>query len=195
MVSLIFPASGAALAVNVALLFPASTVTEAGTATLELLPVSVTRTPAPDAVLLRVTEHVLELPCCIDAGMQPMDARFGEVTTLRGNVVTAPFSVAVNIAVRSIVGLPALAEKFTPLDPAGTSTLAGTDTDELSLVSVTVTPPAGAAAVRLTVHWAEDAVAMTPGLQLRLASDTLEERSVRVAVCVTPEELADNTGV
>ena len=73
--------------------------------------------------------------------------------------------------------------------------LAGTVTSELSLVSVTVKPPAGAIPVRLTVQLAEDVVAMAPGVQLRLASDMPPDRTVSVAVCVTPEELADSMGV
>jgi hypothetical protein len=171
MVALMFPASDAALAVKVALLLPASIVTEAGRATLALLLASVTPTAAPEAVLLSVTEQVLELPCCMFAGMQLTDATFGEVRTARGNVVSAPFIVAVKMAVKSVTGVPAVAEKPTLLDRAGTRTLAGTDTAGLSLVSVTVRPPAGAIPVRLTVQLAEDVVAMAPGIQLRLASD------------------------
>jgi hypothetical protein len=75
------------------------------------------------------------------------------------------------MAVKSVTGVPAVAEKPTLLDRAGTRTLAGTDTAGLSLVSVTVRPPAGAIPVRLTVQLAEDVVAMAPGIQLRLASD------------------------
>jgi len=170
-VSLMSPASAAAEAVKVAWLFPASIVTEAGTVTLELLLASVTPTPAPEAALLSVTEHVLELPCGMFAGMQLMDATFGEVSTVRGNVVIAPLIVAVNMAVKSVTGVPAVAEKTTLLDPAVTRTTPGTVTAWLSLVNVTVRPPAGAFPVRFTVQLAEDVVAMAPGVQLRLASE------------------------
>lgn len=195
MMPLMFPAFAAALAVKVAWLLPASIVTEPGTVTLGLLLESVTLTPAPEAVLLIVTEHVLEPPCGMFAGMQPTDATFGEVRTVMGAVFTAPFMVALNIAVKSVTGVPAMAEKPTLLDPAGTRTLAGTVTAELSLVRVTVKPPTGAGAVKLTVQLAEVAVAIAPGKQLRLASDVLPACTVSVAVFVTPEEVADSTGV
>jgi hypothetical protein len=172
-VSLMLPVSDAALAVKVALLLPASIVSEAGTATLGLLLASVTPTPTPEAVLLRVTEQVLEPPCGILAGLQLMDATFGEVRTVSGAVFTVPFIVALSRAVKSVTGVPAMAEKPTLLDPAGTRTLAGTVTIELSLASVTVNPPSGAAAVKLTVQLAEVVVAMAPGAQVRLASDAL----------------------
>jgi hypothetical protein len=130
---------------------------------LELLLANFTPTPVPEAALLRVTEHVLELPCAMLAGMQLTDATLAEVRTVRGNVVKAPFIVAVNMAVKSAAGLPAVAENATLLDPADTRTLAGTVTAGLLLV--------GAVPVRLTVQLAEDVVAMAPGVQLRLASD------------------------
>lgn len=191
MVSLMFPASDAALAVKVALLLPICTVTEPGTATLGLLLASATPTLAPDTVLLSVTEQLLELPCAIFAGTQLTDVTLGEVRTLRGNVVTAPFMVALSITVKSLGGVPAVAEKFTLFDPAGTRTLAGTVTTVLSLVSETVTPPAGAFPVRLTTQLAEDVVATAPGVQFRLASDAPLACRVSVALCVTPDEMAD----
>jgi len=171
MVSLMSPASDAAVAVKVAWLFPTSIVTEAGTVTLELLLASFTPTPAPEAALLSVTKHVLELPSGMFAGLQLTDATFGEVSTVRGYVVTAPLIVAVNMAVKSVTGVPPVAEKTALLDPAVTRTFPGTVTAGLSLVNVTVKPPAGAFPVRVTVQLAEDVVAMAPGVQLRLASD------------------------
>ena len=169
--------------------------TEPGTATLGLLLASVTPTADPEAVLLSVTEHVLELPCATIAGLQLTDATLAEVRTLIGNVVTAPFMVALNIAVKSVTGVPAVAEKLTLLDPAGTRTLAGTLTAPLSLFSETVRPPAGAFPVRVTTQLADDVVAMAPGEQLRLASAAPPDLSVRVVVCGAPEEVADNIGV
>jgi hypothetical protein len=194
-VSLIFPASFAALAVKVALLLPICTVTEPGTATLALLLASVTPTVDPEAVLLRVTEQVLELPCAMFDGLQLTDATLADVRTLIGNVVTAPFIVALNMAVKSVTGLPAVAEKLTLLDPAGTRTLAGTVTATLSLFSETVRPPTGAFPVRLTTQLAEEVVAMAPGEQVRLASAAPPGWSVRVVDCGAPEELADTIGV
>ena len=190
MVSVMLPASDAALAVKIAWLLPAGMVTEPGRATLGLLLASVTPTPAPAAVLLSVTEHVLELPCAMIAGLQLTDATLAEVRTLRGKVVTAPFIVALSITVKSVGGVPAVAAKLTLLDPAGTRTLAGTVTAPLSLVSETVRPPAGALPERLTTQLAEDVVATAPGVQLRLASDAPPACSVSVALCVAPPELA-----
>ena len=194
MVSLMLPASDAALAVNVALLLPGGMVTEPGRATLELLPASVTPTPDPVAVLLSVTEHVLELPWGMFAGLQLTEATLAEVRTLMGNVVTAPFIVALNITVKSVVEAPALAEKFTRFNPARTRTVAGTVTTGLSLFNVIVNPPAGALPVRLTVQAAEVVVATTAGAQLRLASDA-PAWIVSVALCVAPDEMAEREAV
>jgi hypothetical protein len=90
--------------------------------------------------------------------------------------------IALNMAVKSVSGVPAVAEKLTLLDPAGTRIFAGTVTAGSSLFSVTVKPPAGAFPVRLTVQVAEDVEAMPPGVQLRLASDMPPARRVSVAV-------------
>jgi hypothetical protein len=195
MLALMLPASDAALAEKFAVLLPTGMVTAAGTITLELLLTNFTVTGAPEAALFRVAEHVLELPCATLAGMQPTDATLAEVRTVRGNVVTAPFIDAVNMTVKSDAGVPAVAEKATLLDPAVTRTLPGTDTAGLSLVTMTVKPPAGAFPVRVRVQLAEVVVAMAPGVQLRFASDALPACTVSVAVCVTPAELADSLGV
>ena len=173
MLTLMLPPSDAALAVKFAVLMPTGMVTVAGTVTLELLLANFTVTAAPEATLLRVTEHVLEVPCATLAGMQLTDATLAEVRTVKGNVVTAPFIDAVNMAVKSVTGLPAVAEKATLLDPAVTRTLAGTDTAGLSLFSMTVKPPAEAFPVRVRVQLAEVVVAMAPGVQPRLASAAL----------------------
>src|SRR4029077_17386560 len=186
------PAFDAALAEKFAVLLPTGMVTAAGTVTLELLLANFTVTGAPEAALFKVAEHVLELPCATLAGMQLTDATLAEVRTVRGNVVTAPFIEAVNVTVKSDAGVPAVAEKATLLDPAVTRTLPGTDTAGLSLVTMTVKPPAGAFPVRVRVQLAEVVVAMAPGVQLRLASDALPACTVSVAVCVTPAELADS---
>jgi hypothetical protein len=166
MVALLFPASTAAAAVKVAVLLPTEAVTVAGMFTLELLLVSATTKPPAAAGLLRVTEHVLEVPARTVAGVHATDTGAGDETTLSENALATPFSVAFSATVRSEVTAPEVAEKPTLADPAGITTLAGTVTTVLLLVSMTIAPPAGATDVMAKVQLAVDAEPIVPGLQV-----------------------------
>jgi len=74
----------------------------------------------------------------------------------------------VRVAVWAVETEATVAVKAPLVAPAATVTLAGTVTLALLLDSATLTPPAGAAALSVTVH-AEVPGATTPaGLQLRL---------------------------
>jgi hypothetical protein len=167
MVALLFPASTAAAAAKVAVLLPTETVTVAGMFTLGLLLVSATTKPPAGAGLLSVTEHVLEVPARTVAGMHATDAGAGAVTTLSKNALATPFTFPFSVTVRSEVMAPEVAEKPTLVDPAGITTLAGTVTTVLLLLSRTIAPPAGAADVMVNVQLAVDAEPITPGLQVR----------------------------
>ena len=63
-----------------------------------------------------------------------------------------PPAVPVSVAVVFDVTAATVALNPAVVDPAGTVTEAGTVTDELLLDSVTTAPPAGAAAVSVTVQ-------------------------------------------
>lgn len=70
----------------------------------------------------------------------------------RLKVLATPFAVAVNVAVWVVVTAVTVAEKAPLVDPAGTVTDAGTVTALLLLARVTANPPAGAAALSVTVQ-------------------------------------------
>ncbi|NWF84226.1 MAG: hypothetical protein HXY18_10390 [Bryobacteraceae bacterium] len=63
-----------------------------------------------------------------------------------------PFSVAVTTAVEAVVMAPAVAVNVALEAPAATVTEAGTDSSELLSDTDTVTPPVGAAPLRVTVQ-------------------------------------------
>ncbi len=70
--------------------------------------------------------------------------------------------------------LPAVAVKLVELEPAGTVTeLAGTGRVELLLDSITSSPPAGAAALNVTVHVVAAPELKVAGLQARLETGSV----------------------
>ena len=73
-------------------------------------------------------------------------------------------------ALASLVTAAAVAVKVAEVAPAATVTEAGTVTAVLSLESVTVAPPVGAAAVRVTVQPLVPGVASVAGLHARVFS-------------------------
>ena len=81
--------------------------------------------------------------------------------------------MAVTVAVCDEVTAATVAEKPAVVDPAATVTFAGTVTDVLLLASRTLTPPVGAAPVRVAVH------ASVPAL---LIEAWLHETAVSVGV-------------
>ena len=77
-----------------------------------------------------------------------------------------PPACAVNVAVWAVVTDDTVAVNPTLVAPAGTVTEAGTTTAVLLLLTATVNPPDGAAAVRDTVHRSVPAPVIEPLEQL-----------------------------
>jgi len=158
-----------AVATKVALLLPAGTVTDPGTVRFALLLLSETVTPPPDAAAVRLTVQVLVPAATSEPGTQLSPASCAgpcEGTTVRLKVCELPFRLAVSCTVIAAVTVAAVITKLTLLLPAGTVTDPGTVRFGLLLLSETVRPPPGAAAVRLTVQVPAPAAASDAGLQL-----------------------------
>ncbi|MFN0168544.1 MAG: hypothetical protein ACKV22_19125 [Bryobacteraceae bacterium] len=140
------------MAVKGALLTPAPMVNVAGTVTDALLLVTVTGSPPAGAALERVTVHALVPPEATDVGEQTSEDTVADVTTVNVAFLDEPFALAVSWALPSGALAATVAVKGALLTPAPTVNVAGTVTDALLLVTVTGSPPAGAALERVTVH-------------------------------------------
>ncbi len=87
------------------------------------------------------------------------------------NALLLPFREAVIVAFDVEAAEPAVAVKLAPLLPDAMRMEGGTVTRELSDESITLTPPEGAAPLRLTVQDAVEGVIKTEGLQARPATE------------------------
>jgi hypothetical protein len=159
--------TAAAVAVNDALDEPEDTVTDAGTVRAVLLLLRFTP-KLPLAALLSVTVQFDDPEPVNDDGEQPRLLRAADVCRVSDEVRVTPLSDAVIVAVESLLKLETAAVKLAVVAAALTVTLAGTlTTVELSL-NVTDSPPAGAAAVNVTVQLDEPAALNVAGVQLRM---------------------------
>jgi hypothetical protein len=96
-------------------------------------------------------------------------------------------ALAVTTAVWSVVTVPTFAVNAAVVAPAGTVTLPGTVVLALLLESVTANPPAGAAALSVTVQEEDPGVFTVPGEQLKLFNVTGGESCVIAIVAPAPE--------
>jgi hypothetical protein len=144
------------VALKVAVVAAAATVTDAGTVRVVLVLVSVTNAPPAGATLVNVTVHVLEAFCPRLAGLHPsVDTRTGAT---RLTVVFAELLLyaAVTVALWSLGMVVVAALNVAVVAAAATVTDTGTVRVVLVLVSVTDAPPAGATLVSVTVHVLEE---------------------------------------
>jgi hypothetical protein len=144
----------AAVALKVAVVVPAATLTDAGTLSEALLLASVTLNPPVGALWVSVTAHVLTPPGPRMAELQATpESGEGTSRVMEAVCVLLP-SVAVTDAFRLLVmEAAAVALKLAVVAPAATETEAGTvSRSRLLLTSVTLAPPLGAAWVSATVH-------------------------------------------
>jgi len=152
---------------------PAATVTEDGTVSAELSSEIATACPPVGAEEVNVTVQ-LEVPGPItQAGLQvrPLNWGVAGAVTVTVAVLDEPLAVAVTVTVVLLVTLPAVAEKFADVLPAGTVTEDGTVSAELLSESDTACPPAGARALSVTVHVLVAPCASDEGEQL--SADTV----------------------
>jgi hypothetical protein len=164
--------TGDVVTVNDAVVVPGATVTEAGTVAIALSLLSATVMPLPVAGAVSVTVPVAVEPSVTDSGeMLRFDSvGLSEVTVKRAVLLTPPA-----VAVITVELVPAVVPETTVNDaavvPAATVTLAGTvAADALPLVSETVRPPAGAAALRVTVPVLVDPSTTVSGFRPRPVS-------------------------
>ena len=137
----------AAVAVNVADVELAGTVTEPGTGSAAaLLDESVTMRPPVGGACVKVIVQVVETPGVTLAGAHASEDTLGRLgTTVTDAVALAP-RVAVNLTVWDDGTEPAVAVNVVELALAATVAVAGTGSAGALLeASVTVLPPAGAA--------------------------------------------------
>jgi len=133
-----------AVALKVALVAPAATVTDTGTLRFALLSLSA-RLVLEGAGWLRVTVQMAALPDDKLVGLQARAETSTGASRLRVLLWDAPFRVAVMVAVWFVVMVPAFAVKVAEVPLAGTVTDAGTVSAALLPEIPTVLPPAGAA--------------------------------------------------
>src|SRR5580658_10739052 len=141
----------AAVALKVAEVLFAGTVTDAGTMSAVLLLESPTALPPNGAAWLSVTVQVLAAPEFTLVGVHARVETSVGATRLKVVFWEAPFRTAVIVADWVAVMVPAVALKVVEVLFAGTVTDAGTVSAVLLLESPTVLPPAGAASFKLIV--------------------------------------------
>src|SRR5436190_705272 len=145
-------ATGCVVMAKLAVVAPAATVTEAGTAAAALLLARVTTTPPAGAAEVSVTVPVLPIPprTAVGFSVKAFSAAGGFTASVAA--FAAPLKVAVMVtAVCAVTGSVVMA-KVAVIAPAATVTDAETIAAlTLLLVSVTTAPPAGAAVASVTV--------------------------------------------
>jgi hypothetical protein len=168
------------VALKVAELAAAATVTDPGTVSVALVFVSVTSAPAAGATFVSVTVQVLEAFAPRLVGLQESDDTSTGATRLI--VVFAELLyVAVTVALWSLGMAPVVALNVAVVAAAATVTDAGTVSVGLVLVRVTIAPPAGAALVRVTVQALDPFRPRLVGLH---ASDDISTGAVRLIVAL-----------
>ena len=143
----------AAVALNVAAVAPAVTVTVAGTVSKALLLASITVEPPVGAVCVNVTVQVLTVLCPKFAGLHTTpDTSTGARRLIVAARELDP-SVAVTVALWLLgIEAAAVALNVAVVAPAVTATVAGTVSSALLLASVTDAPPVNAGCVVVSVQ-------------------------------------------
>jgi len=140
--------------------------------------------PPVDAVASDTVQ--LETPLeCREVGLQTSEILLAVPLSVRLAVFEAPLKLAVTVAVCVDETVPALAVKLAEVAPCGTVMEAGTVSKELPEESATAAPPAGAAAVRVTVQVEDAPEASVAGAH---CTDAIAATgiTVKTAVCVAP---------
>jgi hypothetical protein len=139
---------------------PAATVTLAGTVAEGSELVNDTTAPPAGAEPFRDTVPLAFTPAATDTGLIASETRIAGVTLSDANF-EFPFNSAPIVADAAAGTAAVVIVNEAEVAPAGTMMLAGTLADGSELDRLTVVPPAGAAAVRVTLLLAIDAPPMT----------------------------------
>jgi len=141
-----------ALAVKVAEVVAAATVTEAGTVRAALFLLNATGAPPDGASPDSVTLHVVDAPDTRLVELQVSAERVIGFVKDSDTVLLKPPYAAVTVAVALAGIVPALATKVAEVAPAATVTEAGTVRVALLLLNATGAPPDGAPPDSVTLH-------------------------------------------
>jgi hypothetical protein len=150
MVAVVLLATATVPMLNCALVWPAGTVTVAGTVAALLLLESVTPSPPAAAALDKVTVPVTPVPPTVVLLLSATELTMGAVIFAVA-VCEELLKLAVMVAVTVEVTGAVVTVKPTLVAPAGTVTVAGTWAAALLLESVTASPPVAAGPERVTV--------------------------------------------
>jgi hypothetical protein len=157
------------VAVKLAVVDPAATVTEAGTVTAELLLATLTANPPLGAAAFSVTEQPSVPAPVIDPLTQVSALNTGTlVPSCSAKVLATLLALAVSVTVWAVLTEDTVAVKLAVVDPAATVTEAGTVTAELLLARLTANPPLGAAPLRVTAQLSVPAPVIDELVQFRL---------------------------
>jgi len=137
------------VAVKDVLVWPAATVTVAGTETAVPVLLTATTKPPDGAGPVIVTEPVLELPPITDVGVNVSASTVGRLTVSVPDFVI-PFADAEIVAVTLVETATVAADAVADVAPSETVMVAGTVTAALLEARVTVKPPAGAGPAKET---------------------------------------------
>jgi hypothetical protein len=140
------------VALNVAVVAAAATVTDAGTVKAALLSEIAIAAPPVGAALLRVTVQVLEAFGPRLVGLHASEETTTGATRLIVALAEVPLYVAVTVALWSLAIVPAAALKVADKEPAATVKDAGTVKTALLSEIAIAAPPAGAAFESVTVQ-------------------------------------------
>jgi len=174
----------------------AATVTLTGTVRLALLLLRVTTEPPVGAAPLSVTVQALVPGPVSAAGLHDSRLAMTLIGALRlmAELALAPLAAAVRVAVESLGIVPAVAEKVVVVAPAAIVVEAGVVSSGLFEEMLTETPPAGAAALAVTVQLLTAPEFSVVGVQTNAVTLTSGVR-LNDAVADAPFRLAVSTGV
>lgn len=173
------------LAVNVALVNPAGTVTLDGTLVAAvLLLVSATTAPPAGAGPLSVTVPAEELPPVVLDGFIASEVSTGGSTVIVAVCVT-PLNAAEMVAVVAALTAFVVAANVVLVVPSAIVTVAGTLTDRSLLESETTAPPVGAGPLIVTVPAEELPPVTSAALSVTEESPTLRLKKMSLDPCHT----------
>jgi hypothetical protein len=167
------------VALKVAEVAAAETLTDAGTVRVELVFVRVTLAPPVGAGWVNVSVQVLEAFCPRLVGLQASEETRTGATRLRVALAELLLYVAVMVALELLPIIVVVAPKVAEVAAAATVTEAGTVRVELVFVRVTLAPPVGAGWVKVTVQVLEAFCPRLAGLQ---ASEETRTGATRLTV-------------